>query len=96
MGLQCTPTSPCLFKGTLIKGQPPIFLGVEFHWVKHSDDNLSVTLTQQSFAESLIDSFGYLHMNTSLFTIPYCTGLSIDSIECQEFPSDQNDLLCLQ
>jgi hypothetical protein len=95
MGVECSPTSPCLFKGVLIEGQPPIyiglyvddiiyfsvsdevekffetrltkkigtvnfmgqvsqFLGIEFHWVKHSDDNLSVTLMQQSFSESLI------------------------------------------
>jgi hypothetical protein len=77
-------------------GQVSQFLGIEFHWVKHSDDNLSVTLTQQSFAESLIDSFGYLHMNTSLFATPYCSGLSIDSIESTALPMEQKDLLHLQ
>jgi hypothetical protein len=35
-------------------------------------------------------------MNTSLFTTPYHSGLSIDSIEYQELPSDQKDLLRLQ
>jgi hypothetical protein len=39
-------------------GQVSQFLGVEFHRVKHADDHLSVTPTQQSFTESLIDSFG--------------------------------------
>jgi hypothetical protein len=137
MGLQCSPTSPCLFKGVLIEGQPPIyiglyvddiiyfstsdevekffettltnkigtvnfmgqvsqFLGIELHWTKHSDDNLSVTLTQQSFSESLIDSLGYLNMGSNLFTTPYHSGLSIDSIDIQDLPSDQKDLLRLQ
>ncbi len=27
MGLQCSSTSPCLFKGTLIPGEPPIYVG---------------------------------------------------------------------
>jgi hypothetical protein len=93
-----------LFETTLTKkigtvnfmGQVSWFLGIEFHWVKHSDDNLSVTLTQQSFAESLIDTLGYLNMNTSLFITPYCSGLSIDSIEIQELPTDQKDFLRLQ
>jgi hypothetical protein len=35
-------------------GQVSHFLGIEFHWVHHADGHLTVTLTQESFAESLI------------------------------------------
>jgi hypothetical protein len=101
MGLKSSSTSPCLFVGSLIPGEPPIyvciyvddiiyfsksdqveskfeqalsslgsvdfmgkvslFLGIEFTWTHHSDGNLSVHLTQQSFAESLLDSLGFDH-----------------------------------
>jgi hypothetical protein len=39
-------------------GQVSLFLGTEFSWVFHDDGHLSVSLTQQSFAETLIDSLG--------------------------------------
>jgi hypothetical protein len=47
-------------------GQVSLFLGIEFSWIHHPDGNLTVHLTQQSFAETLIDSMGwkvlvYLH-----------------------------------
>jgi hypothetical protein len=96
MGLCCSDTSPCLFIGNLIEGEPPIytgihvddiiyfsasnkvehqfesllsnigtvefmgqvshFLGIEFNWKHHVDGNISVSLTQQSFTETLIES----------------------------------------
>jgi len=28
MGLSCSSTSPCLFMGTLIEGEPPIYVGI--------------------------------------------------------------------
>jgi hypothetical protein len=37
-------------------GQVSHFLGIEFSWKSLSDGNLSVSLTQQSFAENLNDS----------------------------------------
>jgi hypothetical protein len=36
-------------------GKVSHFLGIEFAWEHHSDGNISVSLTQQSFAETLID-----------------------------------------
>jgi hypothetical protein len=77
-------------------GQVTHFLGIEFQWVKLHESNLSVTLTQQSFTESLIDSLDYIDKNSNYFTTPYRSGSSIDSIEIQELPSDQQDLLRLQ
>ena len=46
-----------------------------------------------SFTEKFIDSFSYLHTGTSLFTTPYHSGLSIDSIETKVLPTEQRDLL---
>lgn len=121
MGLKQSTISPCLFVGSLLEGQPPIyigiyvddiiyyfsasdqvekayeqhlstignvdfmgqvthFLGIEFSWCHHNDGHLSVSLTQQSFAENLVDSVNYSTASTSSFVTPYCSGLSIDSI----------------
>jgi hypothetical protein len=43
-------------------GQVTHFLGIEFSWSSHLDGHLSVTLTQQSFTESLLDSWVYIIM----------------------------------
>jgi hypothetical protein len=48
-------------------GQVTHFLGIEFTWKHHSDGHLSVSLTQQSFAETLIDSLGFTTASTSTF-----------------------------
>jgi hypothetical protein len=53
-------------------------------------------LNNLSFTESLIDSLDYIDKNSNYFTTPYRSGSSIDSIEIQELPSDQQDLLRLQ
>jgi hypothetical protein len=37
-------------------GKVSLFLGTEFTWVEHDDGHLSVSLTQQSFAETLLES----------------------------------------
>jgi hypothetical protein len=37
-------------------GQVSHFLGIEFSWQYHDDGHLTVNLTQQSFAETLIES----------------------------------------
>jgi hypothetical protein len=49
-------------------GQVSLFLGTEFSWVFHDDGHLSVSLTQQSFAETLIDSLGLDFCGQSSFT----------------------------
>jgi hypothetical protein len=106
MGLRNSPTSPCLFTGVLVPGEPPIFVGIyvddiiyfsasdsveqafesklssigtvdfmgqvslflgtEFSWVHHDDGHITVSLTQQSFIETLIDSLGTVNTH-SLF-----------------------------
>lgn len=76
-------------------GQVTHFLGIEFMWKHHSDGHLSVSLTQQSFAETLIDSLGFTTASTSTFTTPYRSGLAIDSIPHQDMTSTDRDLLRL-
>ncbi len=78
-------------------GQVTHFLGIEFSWSSHPDGHLSVTLTQQSFTESLLDSLG-LHHNVGLshFSTSYCLGHPIDSIPYQDMASADRDRLRLQ
>jgi hypothetical protein len=61
-------------------GQVSLFLGTEFSWVQHSDGHLTVSLTQQSFTETLLDSLSIIHHGSSTFLTPYRSGQSIDSI----------------
>jgi hypothetical protein len=136
MGLRCSNTSPCLFIGNLIEGEPPIyvgiyvddiiyfsasdkvecqfesllstigtvefmgkvshFLGIEFNWKHHVDGNISVSLTQQSFAETLIESQNFTFIGASTFSTPYKSGLPIDAIKHHDMSPLDCDKLCLQ
>jgi len=90
------------FEGLLSKigdvdfmGQVSHFWGIEFTWKHHSDGNLSVCLTQQSFIETLVDSLGFSQASTSHYTTPYRSGMVIDSIPHQDMSSDDQDKLRL-
>lgn len=136
LGLKQSSISPCLFVGSLIEGQPPIFvgiyvddiiyfstvdtvekafekqvstlgtvdfmgqvshfLGIEFSWNHHEDGNLSVSLTQQSFPENLIDSVHYSTASVSSFVTLYRLGMPIDSIPLSNLSSDDQDKLRLK
>jgi hypothetical protein len=76
-------------------GQATQFLGIEFTWKHHSDGNLSVSLTQQSFAETLIESLNLSTVSVSTFTTLYRSGLAIDSIPHETMPSTDRDTLRL-
>ena len=65
-------------------------------WHHHSDGNVSVNLTQQSFLEMLLENLGVSSSTISTFTTPYRAGLSIDSIPAQTMSSSEQDKLCLQ
>jgi hypothetical protein len=135
MGLCSSNTSPCLFVGTIVSGEPPIylgiyvddiiyfnasdqveqkfkellstigtvdfmgqvslFLGIGLSWIHHEDGHISVHLTQQSFAETLIEYLGFDHLSLSLFVTPYHSGLSIDSIPHDSMSSNDRDALQL-
>jgi hypothetical protein len=70
-------------------GQVSLFLGIEFTWVHHTDGHVSVTLTQQSFSETLIESLGLESASISTFTTPYHLGYPIDSVI--HIPMDSHD-----
>jgi hypothetical protein len=135
MGLVSSPNSPCLFVGSLIPGQPPIyvgiyvddiiyfstsdaieqtfeqqlsslgsvdfmgqvshFLGIEFTWKYHLDGHLYVSLTQQSFIETLLESLGISMDNVSTYTSPYRANCPIDSKPFQEMSAADRDRLQL-
>ncbi len=44
-------------------GQVSLFLGMEFTWVHHPDGHITVSLTQQSFMETLLDSLSISSVN---------------------------------
>jgi hypothetical protein len=128
MGLKSSPNPPCLFIGTLIEGDAPIYAGIyvddifyfspsekvekEFErllstigevdfmgqvsWRIHPDGHVSVNLTQQSFTENLLDNLGYNSSSVSTFTMPYRSGLSIDSIPMISMSSTDRDKLRLK
>jgi len=77
-------------------GQVSHFLGIEFTWEQLPDDNLCVTLTQQSFVESLLDSLDISIEGISLYTSPYQSGIHIDSISMDDMTPAARDKLRLQ
>ncbi|MFN9980541.1 MAG: hypothetical protein ACK53Y_11525, partial [bacterium] len=54
MGLTSSPTSPCLFMGTLIDGEPPIYVGI------YVDDIIyfSTSATVEQRFETLLSKLG--------------------------------------
>ena len=52
-------------------GKVGLFLGTEFTWVEHADGHLSVSLTQQSFTETLLESLTVSRSSQSSFLTPY-------------------------
>ena len=79
-------------------GQVSHFLGIEFTWKFHPDGNLSVSLTQQSFVDTLLESLDISIDGISTYTSPYQANCHIDSIAHQDLsPSDRDRLrLCFQ
>jgi hypothetical protein len=77
-------------------GQVSHFLGIEFNWIHHTNGHVSVSLTQQSFAETLVESQNLTVTGTSTFITPYRSGLPIDAIIHQDMPSSDRDKLRLK
>jgi hypothetical protein len=59
----------------------------------HDDGHLSISLTQQSFAETLIDSLGFISTSTSTFLTPYHLGYPIGLVVHENMPSSDRDVL---
>lgn len=77
-------------------GQVSYFLGIEFQWKHHTDGHVTAILTQESFADSLIESLGFEFASSSTFLTPYRSGLPIDSVQHDDMPSAARDKLRLQ
>jgi len=79
-------------------GKVGLFLGTEFTWVEHVDGHLSVSLTQQSFTETLLETLNITWPSQSSFLTPYRADCCIDSIPHETMSTlDRNDLrLCYQ
>jgi len=77
-------------------GQVTQFLGIEFTWKYSPDGCLSVSLTQQSFVEALLESLNIVVASTSFYTSPYRSGISINSIPHLNLPSTERDKLRLK
>jgi len=77
-------------------GQVSLFLGTEFTWTHHSDGNLIVILTQQSFTETLIDSLNIQSNHISHFFTPYKSGQCIDSVKHKDMSLKDRDELRLK
>jgi hypothetical protein len=74
-------------------GKVGLFLGTEFTWVEHADGNLSVSLTQQSFTETLLESLNVTRSSQSSFLTPYRSDCCIDSVPHESMSTtEQNDL----
>ncbi len=69
------------------------FLGIEFTWNELPDGHLSVSLTQQSFIESLLDSLNISIEGISTYSSPYRSGVHIDSILHEDMTSSERDRL---
>jgi hypothetical protein len=79
-------------------GQVSHFLGIEFTWKFHSNGHLSVSLTQQSIIETLLETLGICIDGVSTYTSPYQASCHIDSIPTQDMSSSNRDhlQLCFQ
>jgi hypothetical protein len=77
-------------------GQVSHFLGIKFTWKTCSDGHFCVSLTQQSFINTLLDQLGILIDSISSYITPYRSGFPIDSIPFVEMSSLDRDQLRLK
>jgi hypothetical protein len=74
-------------------GRVSLFLGTEFTWIHHDDGCVTVSLTQQSSAETLLESLG---IDISGLSTSYCAAQSINSIPHVSMSSSDHDILRLK
>jgi hypothetical protein len=77
-------------------GQVSHFLGIEFTWKFQSNGHLSVSLTQQSFIDTLLETLGISIDGISTYTSPYQANCHIDSIPFQDMSASDRDRLRLR
>ena len=120
LGLSQCKHSPCLFKGEIIKGQPPLylglyvddfvyfsasdtverefehqmnslttvefmgnvsyFLGIRYQW-RQKNGEVKVHMSQEAFADQLIEYAGLSHESATANPTPYRAGYPVDTIK---------------
>jgi hypothetical protein len=75
-------------------GQVPHFLGIKFMWKHLPEGHLSISLTQQSFLDTLLTSLNITIDSSSHYSSPYKAHCHIDSISHQEMSASARDSLC--
>jgi len=68
-------------------GQVDYFLGILFDWKRHDDGSVSVHLSQEAYANQIVESMGLSDSVSSPTMTPYRSGLPIDCIP----PVDMSD-----
>ena len=61
-------------------GQVTHFLGLKFQW-KQSANRLSAHISQEAFADTLIEQAGLTHLSVTAHKTPYRSGYPVDSIK---------------
>ncbi len=64
MGLQTSSTSPCLFVGTLVEGEPPIYVGIYVDDIIYFSTNDNVEKQFESYLSTIgsVDFMGQVSM----------------------------------
>lgn len=68
-------------------GKVSHFLGLKFQW-NITPDSVSVHLSQEAFADRLIDDAGLLQASVTIKNIPFQSGTPVDFIQTIDLPRD--------
>jgi hypothetical protein len=61
-------------------GQVEFFLGVAFQWTRHDDGHVSVHLSQEAYANEIVEAMGLADAVSSPTMTPFHSGLPIDAL----------------
>ena len=88
------PTVEQYFKSALkaklqveFMGTADWFLGSKFKWSFESDGHVSCRLSQESYANEIVDLMGQMHATVSPCVTPYHSGLPVDAVPHVEMSS---------
>ena len=61
-------------------GQVDYFISILFDWKQHEDGNVSVHLSQEAYANKIVNAMGLSDAVSSTTMTPYHSGLPINAI----------------
>ena len=61
-------------------GQVNYFIGILFDWKQHQDGNVSIHLSQEAYANEIVNTMGLSDAVPSMTMTPYHSGLPINAI----------------